>query len=315
MKNLLKNLLLLTSVFALTFLLSCSDDEEDVNLSNPPSVTVTAITGSGALANGGEVIAGDSIEFTIDITAAGGFNTLFFSGSLTQDPINRNDLNLDAGTTVANDIKIGWIQTTTAQVGATASIKFVASDDAGQTDTVDFAFSIVSPGIVSHTSKMLFGQSNANGGSFYDAVDDAVYGVNAAFQEENQIKLDFVFWYGNTSQYAIGAVGDANAIIAFNNATTPVNLENLVTKNETKFKVLTTTVAEFDAINNETALMNEYGEVAASDTRVSGLSAGNVFGFVLDTDRESKVGLAKVVETAGIGPTDRTITIEVKIQE
>jgi hypothetical protein len=325
MKNLFRNLLLITSVFSMVFLFSCGDDDEIVDpvALAAPSIQITGSTGTSfddatALVADGVVIAGDSVFYSVSVTAAGGFNTLRLSGGATGE-VTRTTLGIDKGTTSTGTLVFG-VKTLDTQLGDLVTVTFTAADDQEPSLSSEetFSFTVVSPGIVSHTETMLFGQSSSGGGSFYNAVDNAVFTVNEAFNATNQEKVDFVFWYGGTSGYAIGSVVDTDAITAFNEATNSVNLENLTTTNETKFKELSTSIADFDAIDNESELLNTFGEVAATATKVGGLSStdqSSIFGFVTDTDRGTKVGLVKVIETAGTDGSNRAITIEVKIQE
>ncbi|MFY0607830.1 MAG: hypothetical protein JXR10_14020 [Cyclobacteriaceae bacterium] len=323
----MNRILTLTAVAAMTFLYSCGDDDTETPAPALPTISVATTVNGTAATSPADVVPGDTVVFSITIDAAGGFNTyrLYSSidgGTATQISDNtRTILEVAVGTTTVTDALRTIISAD--NVGSTITSEFEVVDDAGQTGTTSVDLVVGSPAIVTHTQTMLFGQSNAGGGSFYDAVLDVVYGASDAFQVENQDDIDFVFWYGGTSGYAIGATDDATAVTAFNAATSPVNLENLQTRNSTKFKGLSAmNAAAFDAISNETELLNAYGEVAATDSNIIGLDpddsmSKNVFAFVLAGDRGSKVGLAKVISTddGTGGGAARTITIMVKIQE
>ena len=128
--------------------------------------------------------------------------------------------------------------------------------------------------------------------------------------------FDFVFWYGGTSLYAIGATTDVTAVTAFNAVS--LNLENWVSgnRNDTKFKELPgTSISDFNDVKTTAALSALAGEVGFSSTNVVGLEADDIFAIQLDSDRGSKYGLIKVISTTGTGPADRAITIEVKIEK
>ncbi|MFT4834001.1 MAG: hypothetical protein ACI83W_000357 [Marinoscillum sp.] len=320
MKNLKNKFLTLATVASMVFLFSCGDEDVETPAPALPTISVSTTVNGTAATSPLTVYPGDSVGFSVAITAAGGFDSYIIyqsvdGGTATRlVTYTRLDLDVPVGTASVSD-GVGTI-VEASSVGSTITFDFEVVDDASQTsETASVEMIVEAFGIVEHTQTMLYGQSNASGGSFYNAIEDMVYNVSTAFQTSNQSKVDFVFWYGGTSLYAIGAVSDASAILAFNSATSPVNLENLTVKNATQFKALTTTAAEFDAVSNETELLNEYGEVAASESNVVGLSVDDVFAFVLSADRDSKVGLAKVVATSGMSGADRTITIMVKIQE
>lgn len=302
------------SVFTLTFLFSCGEDEEDVNPFAAPSLTVTAMTGSGTLSNGGEVTAGDSVEFTIDVTAAGGFNTLFVSGSLTAQ-VNRNDLNLDAGATAANDIKIGWIDITTAQVGSTASIKFVASDDANQTDTVDFIFTIVapaSPAVTSFETILLGAQGNSEEG-FYNALEDIRYSYAEARDASGvgSSTVDFAYYFGATNGNTLAAIDDTGLNSVYSSVSLPID-GIFATRNSTTFTTTTWTAAEFDGVATNADLVAAASFEVGSESSARNLSNDQVVAFQFAEARGGAFGLIKISsidDTNGNG----TITIEVKV--
>lgn len=310
MKKITKSLLILLS--ASVFLFSCGEDDEPT--ASAPSITVTAEVDGVAINSGDEVEVGSVIDFTVDISAPGGVNTLWVG----DNAVSRVQLGADAGATTAS-----YSFPITITDEGLQGVEIYAVDDIDQSSTTvtyNVTGVIISPAVVTHTATLLGGQLNATENSFYNAIDDAVYSY-ASFRDNNSASTDFLFFYGETNMYTIAAIDDTDASTAFNAAiapgddTDPLGPSIIATRNQSRFKALTTTTVEdFDAIATEADLLNVYGEVAASETKVNGLEVDDVFAFVLDEERDSKVGIAKVTATGGTTGADRTITIQVKIQ-
>jgi hypothetical protein len=99
MKHLFQKLMMLTAVASVAFLASCGEDEETLPVA--PSLSVSAISGSGAtVSNGGSIAATDSITFSFIANTPGGFNTLRATGS-TSVEFSRTSINAEAGETAA----------------------------------------------------------------------------------------------------------------------------------------------------------------------------------------------------------------------
>ncbi len=309
--------MMLAIVGSFAFLYSCGDDDEDPSAA--PTVSVSAaITGGSALSDGGDVEAGSSVDFTVSVTAEGGFNVLRLANGVTAEFPRTDTDNVTLGTDGTTATVTFQVTTESGDAGNSVTIDFTAVDDEDQTGTGSFSFNIVapaSPDVVTHTETLLGGQLNPNESSFYNAVDDASYGY-ADMRDNNSANTDFAFFYGTTNMYTIAALDDSDAGIAFEAAigADALSATVIATRNQTRFKPTDLTSTEFEAIATEADLLNAYGEVAAGDTKVNGLEAGDVFAFVLDDDRAGKVGLVEVVATGGTSGADRTITIQVKIQ-
>lgn len=289
---------------AILIFTSCSGDEESGPSTAAPSISVSFLVNGITSATAAP---GDSISFALSATAEGGINRIFGSGL----DINKNDLPLEnEGTTTT--ISVFAIPSEDA-AGQTLLFSFILVDDINRTDTAEVSIPISELTISEFETVLIGGQNNTTLGSFYDAASDSVYSASNAFMPANQPNIDFVFWYGATSLYAIGSTLDATAVTAFNGAN--INLENLTTRNATLFKALDdVTVANFDAVFSASGITDLTGEVGFTETKLTALAANDIFAIQLSEDRGSKYGIVKVVSTAGTAGGDRVITLDVKIE-
>ena len=328
MKHLFKNLLLLTTIGSFVFLFSCGEDDPEDDVFGAPSLSVTAAKSTFLL--------DDTIAFnvTYDVPGElGGFNYSFSAtdgtetASFSKQFLSPTDLGLDgsetSGTFVFKPFNNEMISELGLMVGGedyslagkSVTFKFELANAADtQLDSLEVSFS-VEAGIETHTETLLGGPLNATLGSFYDSVLDSVYSATNAFQVASQPNIDLVFWFGTTSQYAIGATDDATAETAFESQA-GIILANLATRNETRFKLLDAgSDDDFDAVASESDLLALTGETGITATSVITLAVDAVFAFRLDSDRDSKIGAAKVVAVSGDSGETRAITIQVKIQK
>ncbi len=120
----------------------------------------------------------------------------------------------------------------------------------------------------------------------------------------NQAKVDFIFAYGSTSHYYIGAPSNSDIAISH------TSIANWTTKNATVIAITSVTATQFDAITDDVAIVAATANI--SGTKANDLSSGNVFAFITV---DGKKGLVKVVSTEGTIGADRKITLEVKVQQ
>lgn len=316
MKKLFKNFLMLTAVGAMAFLYSCS--EEDEPTAAEPSISVSAATADGtAIADGGDVISGQNIAVTLTGTAEGGFDSFILVANGTEvGRVTRNDLQLDAGSTSAT--YTASVVVAEEEEGTTNNWTFTIVDDLNQTTDVTFSYNVVAPPSPDANTGMntLYGQLNADGGSFYDLMNDEVYGY-AATRDEQTANVDFAFFYGTNNGYTLAALRDDQLDEAFSAESVGLPIDGIFDANEfnfTLFKALPDVTAEqFDAVTTEADIANLYGEVAADASLANNLEVGTVFGILLDEEKRSGLtGLVKITETGGDTGANRTISFEIK---
>jgi len=183
-------------------------------------------------------------------------------------------------------------------------IEFIVTDNDGQTDMADLQITTESNAtpIRTFTMKILGSYDNATGSSFA-SIDGSVYTLAQAFA--NQAAVDFLYWWGAATSATIGAPDDPNANAVY----TGVNgLPNWTTKNPTRFKSVSLTAVDFDAIDDGTDLVAN--ATGSDQTRIPSLAVNNVIGFITVT---GKHGLIKVTNI-NIGAAG-DITIDVKVEE
>lgn len=242
MKNFRQNFLTAVTILSLGFLFSCGED--DTLVADAPGVTVSAaILDGAAVASGGEVVAGLDVQFTISVTAPGGFNNLDVTGSTTRN-INRNDLELDLGATSASTTIT--VETNETDAGGTASFTFVAVDELNQSsEEVVFTFSIVappSPEARAYSAILLSAPTgDFTNENFFSVSSGELYSkseVNAT-TDPLSATIDFGYYYG----------GDDNATIAspmgFVSTTFSAQVEGWGTMNATVLKTTTMTAGQF----------------------------------------------------------------------
>lgn len=315
MKKLFKNFLMLTAVGAIAFLYSCS--EEDEPTAAAPSLTVSVVdSDANEIASGSEIVAPATITVTLNGTAPGGFDSFILSANGTEQArVTRTDLQLDAGTTSATFTTN--VSVADEEIGTTIDWTFTIVDGVGtgQTGEVTFSYSVVAPPSPDANTGMniLFGQLNDGGGSFYDLRTDAVYGYSAT-RDEQTANVDFAFFYGSESGYAIAALRDESLQTAFESAGVPIDgIFNANDFNFTSFKAIEASADDFDAVDTEADIANLIGEVAPDASVANNLAVGSVFAFLLDEEkREGLSGLMKITETGGDSGASRTISFEVK---
>lgn len=314
MKKLFKNFMMLTAVGAIAFLYSCSEEDEPTAAAPSISVSATVDADMSTLANGGNVVAGNTITVAVSATTPGGFNVVRATAGGSTQEFTRTQLQLDAGATTAS-FNITDIEISEEGVGTTVEWTFTVVDDLNQTGEATFSYTIDPiPSPDANTGmNQLFGQLNSGGGSFYDLMNDAVFGY-ADTRDEQTPNVDFAFFYGSTSGYAIAALADESLQTAFEAAGVPIDgVFNAGEFNETLFKALEATAEDFDAVVSEADLTNLFGEVAADATVANNLEVGSVFGFSLDGEkRQGLTGLMKVTETGGDSGASRTLSFEIK---
>lgn len=182
---------------------------------------------------------------------------------------------------------------------------FTLTDKAGETTikTINITTQAGPSAINSYSAKLLGGQSNPTNGSYFNATTGAVLAQLAA--NAAPASVDFIFAYGTTNEYYIGAPSNGDIQTSFSTANP--SLSSWSTKNLTTFTTTTITGAEFDAMTDDSSF-----PTVGSDTKVNMLAGGDVFAF---RTAGGKVGLVKVNSTSGTIAADREIDIDVKVQQ
>lgn len=283
------------------FLTSCTEDEDPTDL--PPSIsfvvedgfisgntTLTVNTPFGvkllAVANATSASKIASIEI----------NRIYNNQTIWDTTLNYNDATVN--------LTVNFIALANAGV---ENIEFLATDKDGQTDKINLQITTEEPAggpINLWETRTLGSWNNLTIGSSFGSINGNVYMLDEAFA--NQALIDFIYWWGASTDATIGAPNDANAALVFNTGTFQLN--NWTTRNATMFKTTTVNPAAFDAINDATECIDIATD--ADQTRIGTLAADQVIAFVTVTNKH---GLIKVksIETGSAG----SITIDVKVEQ
>jgi hypothetical protein len=287
---------------SVTLFTSCSDEENPVDY--PP--TIILVAGANYISDDATVTV--DTTFTIKILAEANA-----SGAKLQSLKVTRVFNLQSYDTTysvpsgSQDIFSPEITFTAMPDEGEERIEFKIIAKDGLTAIVDLIITTESAytptPIRSFTMKVL-GSYDSPTGSSFASIDGTVYTMAEAFA--NQAKVDFLYWWGGTTDATLGAPDDANANLVFTGAN---GLPNWTTKkNATRFKATTLTVAEFDAITDGNVLATN---AAGSDqTRAGELVIDDVVAFITES---GKHGLVKV--TANTAGAAGDITIDVKVEE
>jgi len=289
----------LTSV---TLFTSCTDDGDDpVNL--PP--TISFVAGSGFI----------SANATVDLNSPFVVKVLMQSNTtsgakLTGLNVKRIFANQTVGDTTftisTNDASVTMEITfiSVNEVGE-ENIEFEVVDKDGQKASASLKITTAASAgpIDSWTEKILGSYDDATGSSFA-SVNGIVYTLEQAFT--NQSLIDWMYWWGASTSATIGAPDDVNAALVFNEGA--YQLANWTTKNATRFKTTTVTAAAFDAMTDDSDIVDI--ATGADQTRIPELDPDEVIAFITVT---GKKGLIKVraIETGAAG----TMTLDVKVQQ
>jgi hypothetical protein len=292
--------IVLTSV---TLFTSCSEDTNPVDL--PP--TISFVAGAGFI----------SANATLEVNTP--FTVKILMQSNTTSGAKLQGLNV---TRIFNNQTIG--DTTFAITSNDASvtteitfmsyydpgnetIEFEVADKDGQKAKISLTITTTQPAggaIDTWTEKILGSWNNATGSSFA-SVNGNVYTLEEAFN--NQSLIDYMYWWAQSTLSAtLGSPADTNAAKVFN--TGNFKLENWDIKNDTKFKTTTVSAAAFDAMTDDSDIV-DIAE-GADQTRIGDLAVDQVIAFITVT---GKKGLIKVVSfTDG---SAGTLTMTVKVQQ
>lgn len=304
MKNFRHNFLTAVTILSLGFLFSCGED--DTPLADAPGVTVSAaIVDGDALVSGGEVVAGSAVEFSISVTAPGGFNNVDITGSTTQN-INRNDLNLDLGATSASTTLT--VSTAETDAGGTASFTFVAVDELNQSsEEVVFTFDIVAPPSpdAQVISQILVAPptGDADSDTFYSIGENTLYSHNDVIGTNDPVSadIDLGYYYGSNDMASLAAPSAYPAAI--------FDISAWGTKNATQIEATDLSTEAFTALTSVADVDGELANVTFDGNIATALSVGDILAFkTVATPAVS--GFIHVVAITGTSGSNDSIELE-----
>lgn len=268
----------------------CSDDDDDtVDLG--PSIILK--TGEGYTYEDFVVEEGSSVKFGVIAQ-----KSTTHENNLTKFNISYNELTLVDSTFNSSSFD-GDYEIQFVGVGE-ATLVFKVTAEGGLTAETELNVTVVEAGVeVQKVTGIELGSFNDVVGSFYNTVDNMVYTIPEA--KQNQEKVDFLFFKGVTNINTIAAPDDEDA-----GSIETFHLDEWTTRNQTRFNLTEMGAEAFDAIE-QTHVFPEFNEEEAL-TKANELEVGQV---VLFRTEAGKHGYFKVVDMYTRGDL---ITIDVIIE-
>jgi hypothetical protein len=287
-------------ISSVTFLSSCTEENTPADL--PP--TISFVAGAGYISADATVDV--STNFVIKVLAEANTTSASKIASIGITRISNNQVIGDT-TFTFNDATITFeITFVSLAVVGTETIEFKATDKDGQDATIslDITTQQQAGGPIDTWSEKLLGSWNNPTGSSFASINGNVYTLDQAFA--NQSLIDYMYWWGASTSATIGAPDDANAALVFN--TGDYKLDNWTTKNATRFKTTTVSVAAFDAMADATDIIDI--ATGADQTRIGTLAADQVIAFVTVTGKHGLIKINSI--TTG---SDGSMTVDVKVEQ
>lgn len=293
MKNLFRNLLLLTVVGSLVGLYSCDGDPE--TLAGVPTLTLQSTDFDASNTFTGQP--GSSASFSIVVDAPGVFNT--FSADILLDGVSIGDTihSRESGTTPTSytfgPVSIDLEQ---AFVGKTLTIEATATDDLNQTSEVlTLTILTTSPDAKVQTAVLLYAPTlDKTSQSFYSIATNTTYSLGDVTGTTAPVSadIDLGYYYGGNNLATLASPSVYPATV--------YDISAWGTKNETLMVAVTLTAEQYLAI---TTVADVDAVVSSVNFGVDGvaieksLAAGNTFAF------KTSAGLTGLVNVKAITGT------------
>lgn len=161
-----------------------------------------------------------------------------------------------------------------------------------------------------YTANLLGGQTNATLGSFYSTSEDSIYFTSRA--TEKQSKVDLIYYFGSQTGDSSVIAGPSDVVFTNPDDQNPHKvIKTWTVKNDTRFKRLNINISQFNAMLNDSLLINEL-DSGMTATKITKLELGEVVGF---KTAEGKLGSFVVTNIENTSAITRAITINVKVQK
>ena len=186
---------------------------------------------------------------------------------------------------------------------------FIIRDRDGK--SADISFNVTKDsssayGNIFYSPSVEMGAQNNVIGSFYSLVEDSVYALNQAL--ENQGKIDLCYYYDfiDTDENTIASPGANIDESVYPGAN---GLSNWTTHRTTRFKPTDITEVEFLNAYNDSLLIVAYGQ-SDGKRKAKNLQTGNIFSF---KNEDGKIGLFQINSVSGMDAG--IVNISIKVQQ
>ena len=321
-KRFLHYFLSMTMIASLLFVASCGTEDDPLPDFEAPGLLI-----EGEDADATSFNVGDTIDLEFSFTTPEGLSSFNIIRAIDGTPVdtayvNPTDIgfqgNETEGTINSSSFPPSFFKIPEGWAGQDVALTFQVVDMEDQSAEADYAFTVNDPAFLEYETVLLGGQGNKTEPSFYNAIEDERYDYSTAVDSADLV--DFLYYYvdetssgSNIPYNTIAAPANTAARATFEAAGLPLPAEM---DNATQFKGLPVATT-YDDITTNDDLINAFVEnPETAGTRIPNLEEGQVFAFMLDESRGGRYGVARVAEIAeATGGADRTITLDVKVQE
>jgi hypothetical protein len=291
MRKLSLQLFSLFAAISLFTMTSCSKEEDMVD----PAPTATIASSTPATAK-----VGNEITIAASIVAQSKIKSIV---------TRHNNVDLDTKTSnftnsTSDNYSFKYSIPSTA-AGKDLTFTIVVTDSKDRVVNTNHTVKVDATGSVrTQSAKLVYGQSSTAGGSFYGTEAAGTVYLQAE-AKANAAKVDFLYFYGSNNLATIAATSDTDAKTVYNNSVT--GLQTWSKLNNTKFKEVAMTKAEFDAA---TFTSIETATGGATETKINKLADNKVIGFITEGGKKGLIFVNKIT-----GDSTGNIDITVKMAD
>ncbi|MFC2087919.1 hypothetical protein ACFLSA_07155, partial [Bacteroidota bacterium] len=252
-------------------------------------------------------IQGDSTTFTIGASSNADLQSLTVKAIGAGTTSTLVDESYEKGTHSISGLTLSLTVSKDIAAGALIKLTFEITDENLTTTETRIIKVLAGEGeIITYSTVILGGQTNATYGSSFASINGNVYKWADAMA--NSDKIDFVYFYGSTNGATIASPKDDQAAVAFGS----LEFTDWDTQNDTKFAKVSG--VNWSEVTGDGIIVEK--AVNLNDTRANQLTVDQIVAFetASTSAHPSKKGLFKVTSISGTTGADRQITIEVKVQ-
>ena len=300
---------------ALGFLASCGGDDEETPA---PTIRISS-TNPAAVSNVITSAAGSTIEITLVSEAKEKIKSLNATQKIGTDENQVSGFPITSGfTTATNDTRVVTYIVPSNATGD-ITLRFQVTDQKDKVAAVSITISL-SATINAYTAVLLNNQSDGSApNAFYDPINNTRFTIAQAKANSANVHIIHALRNADNGGRKLFAPLSDDAVDIYGASGSPDRVQTWSVRNATKFKVLSLSAADFDAINSATALTDAAG---SSDTysadNIGNLEVGSTFGALLANDK-FLIGRVTAVTgpstfTAGGTGNAGSVTITFKVQ-
>ena len=304
MNKLLRQGLLGMAVFSLVFIYSCSDDEDTTPTAAAPTISVST--------NGSAFDAGDTLEITIDFTAAGelsSINWVFTIDDVTGDTTFNSPTALSlTDPATEGSVPVSVVLTEADFAGTSVTVYFEVVDKANQKSSDEVSFTVAEAeedATVLSAVILAAPTGDNNSDTFYSIRAAQLYSQSDVLGTSDPVSetIDIAYYYGASDEATLVSPDDYPSNI--------VDLSAWGTRNTTNLELTVLTDEEYMALSSVDDVEEAIdGITFDSDNTITNLAVGDILAFAT-TDASEIEGFIRVVAINGTFNAGDGIEIEI----